>query len=129
MRGNPNSMAGVFGILSCMKGADAEDRALSVLLSLGHTLLSRNYRIKGGEIDLVTLHGGVYVFSEVRQRRSNKYGSALESVTPRKLELMRRAALSYLLREQGRDDLPCLLQVISIEGEAASGELSITQID
>ncbi|TSA85921.1 YraN family protein [Deinococcus detaillensis] len=112
-----------------MKGADAEDRALSELLALGHTLLARNYRMRGGEIDLVTMHGGVFVFSEVRQRRSAKYGSALESVTPRKLELMQRSALSYLIREHGRDDLPCLLQVISIEGEAAIGALSITPVE
>ena len=112
-----------------MKGAEAEDRALAELLRLGHILLTRNYRIPGGEIDLVTQLGGVLVFSEVRQRRSNRYGSALESVTPRKLELMQRAATQYLMRERGRDDLPCRMQVISIEGAADSGKLSITPIE
>ena len=112
-----------------MKGAEAEDRALGVLLSRGHTLRARNYRIPGGEIDLVTECGGTLYFSEVRQRRSGRFGSALESVTPRKLALMQRAALNYLVREHSRDDLPCRLQVISIEGEAASGALSVTSID
>ena len=112
-----------------MKGADAEDRALSALLAQGHTLLARNYRLPGGEIDLITRLDGVVVFSEVRQRRSARYGSALESVTPRKLALMRRAAVTYLLNELGRDDLPCLLQVVSIEGTAASGVLSITPVE
>ncbi len=112
-----------------MKGADAEDRALSELLALGHTLLCRNYRLPGGEIDLVTQMGEVLFFSEVRQRRSSQYGSALESVTPRKLALMQRAAQTYLHRERSRDDVPCLLQVISIEGEAATGKLSITPIE
>ncbi|WP_293910757.1 YraN family protein [Deinococcus sp.] len=112
-----------------MKGADAENRALEVLRSQGHSLLARNYRIPGGEIDLVTERGGVLYFSEVRQRRGARFGSALESVTPRKLELMRRAALNYLVRECGRDDLACRLQLVSIEGEAATGTLSITAID
>ncbi|ULH14910.1 YraN family protein [Deinococcus sp. KNUC1210] len=113
-----------------MKGADAEDRALGYLLDSGHTLLARNYRIPGGEIDLVTQDaGGLLVFSEVRQRRSTHYGSAAESVTPRKLALMQRAALAYLLRERGRDDLPCRLQVIGIDGSAASGALSVVPVD
>ena len=113
-----------------MKGADAEDRALAYLLERGHTLLARNYRIPGGEIDLVTQDAGdVLVFSEVRQRRSIRYGSAAESVTPRKLALMQRAALTYLLRERGRDDLPCRLQVIGIDGTAAGGALSVLAVE
>lgn len=113
-----------------MKGADAEDRALAHLLERGHTLLARNYRIPGGEIDLVTQDaGGVLVFSEVRQRRSSRYGSAAESVTPRKLALMQRAALTYLLRERGRDDLPCRLQVVGIDGTTAGGALSVLPVE
>ncbi|WP_420594800.1 YraN family protein [Deinococcus sp.] len=112
-----------------MLGAEAEDRALAELLAQGHTLLARNYRIPGGEIDLITDEGGVLVFSEVRQRGSAQFGSALESVTPRKLELMHKAALEYLMRERGRDDLPCRMQVISIEGTAQTGRLSITLIE
>jgi putative endonuclease len=112
-----------------MKGAEAEDRALAMLLAQGHSLKARNYRIPGGEIDLVTELSGVIYFTEVRQRRSGRFGSALESVTPRKLALMQRAALNYLVREKGRDDLPCRLQVISIEGEAATGALSLTPIE
>lgn len=112
-----------------MKGADAEDRALAALLAQGHTLLARNYRIPGGEIDLVTQDGATLVFSEVRQRRSGRYGGAAQSVTPRKLALMQRAALAYLTREHGRDDLPCRLQVVAIEGEVESGALSILPIE
>ena len=71
--------------------------------------MARNYRIPGGEIDLVSRDGEGLVFTEVRQRRSARYGDAAESVTPRKLALMHRAALTYLVRELGRDDLPCRL--------------------
>lgn len=112
-----------------MKGAEAEDRALAELLRQGHTLLARNYRIPGGELDLVTQDGPVIVFTEVRQRASARFGSAAESVTPRKLALMQRAALSYLLREHGRDDLPCRLQVLSIDGGAQSGAIHIWPIE
>ena len=110
-----------------MKGSVAEDRALAHLLALGHTLLRRNYRIPGGEIDLITCVGGVIVFSEVKQRRGERYGSALESLTPRKQALLLRAALHYLAREHGRDDLPCRFDLLLIQGAEASGELTHLQ--
>jgi putative endonuclease len=66
----------------------------------------------------------VIVFTEVKQRKSDAYGSPLESITPRKVALLQRAALQYLVRVQGRDDLPCRFDVISIRGSELSGELT-----
>ncbi len=102
-----------------MKGQESETRALEHLIAQGHTLLERNYRIRGGEIDLITLEGGVTVFTEVKQRKSADFGSALESVSAQKARLVRRAALRYL----GRDDVYCRFDVIAIEGDPLSGEL------
>ncbi len=107
-----------------MKGSGAEDRALAYLLGLGHVLLARNYRIPGGELDLVTRDGETLVFTEVRQRAQDRYGSPLESLTKRKLALLHRAALTYLSREHGRDDLPCRFDLVSIWGGEQDGELS-----
>ena len=113
-----------------MKGADAEARAAAHLESLGREIVRRNYRIPGGEIDLVSRDtAGTLFFTEVRQRRQARYGSALESVTPRKLALMHRAALEYLTRECGRDDLPCRLEVLTIEGAAQTGELCLLAVE
>ncbi|GGM11470.1 YraN family protein [Deinococcus aerophilus] len=112
-----------------MKGADAEDRAALHLQALGREVLARNYRIPGGEIDLVTREAdGTLVFTEVRQRRTDRYGSAAESVTPRKLALMRRAVLSYLAREVGQE-VGCRLEVLTIEGGAKSGTLTLFFVD
>lgn len=111
-----------------MKGADAEARAAEYLAGLGRTVLARNYRIPGGEIDIVSQEGATLVFTEVRQRRSPRHGSAAESVTPRKLALMHRAALEYLTRERGRDDLPCRLEVLTIDGPAATGRLELVEV-
>ncbi|MBI0446402.1 YraN family protein [Deinococcus sp. DB0503] len=112
-----------------MKGADAEARAAAWLASLGREVVARNYRIPGGEIDLVSRDGDVLVFTEVRQRRSTRFGTAAESVTPRKLALMRRAALAYLSREHGREDLPCRLEVLTIDGPADRGTLTLLPLD
>ncbi|MPY66966.1 YraN family protein [Deinococcus sp. SDU3-2] len=112
-----------------MKGADAEARAAAHLMDLGRVILARNYRIPGGEIDLVSRDGDVLVFTEVRQRRSARFGDAAESVTPRKLALMHRAALTYLVRELGRDDLPCRLEVLTIDGPAETGTLRLVAVE
>lgn len=113
-----------------MKGADAEARAEAHLRALGREVLARNYRIPGGEIDVVTREpDGTLVFTEVRQRRAATFGTAAESVTPRKLALMTRAALTYLTRELGRDDLPCRLEVLTIDGPAATGVITVTPVD
>lgn len=113
-----------------MKGADAEQRAATHLESLGRTVQVRNYRIPGGEIDIVSRDvAGTLYFTEVRQRRTDQFGSALESVTPRKLALMQRAALTYLTRELKRDDVPCRLEVVTIDGNADTGSITVVPID
>ena len=112
-----------------MKGADAEARAAEYLVGLGREIVRRNYRIPGGEIDLISREGDTLVFTEVRQRRQSRYGSAAESVTPRKLALMQRAALTYLVRELGRDDLPCRLEVLTIAGTAATGQIELWEVE
>lgn len=112
-----------------MKGADAEARAARHLQALGRELVAQNYRIRGGEIDLVTLDGSVLVFTEVRHRSSLRYGGAAASVTPHKLALMHRAAQSYLLREHGREDLPCRLEVLTIDGPAETGLVTLIPVE
>lgn len=112
-----------------MKGADAEDRAAAYLQTLGREVVARNYRLPGGEIDLITREGRTLVFTEVRQRKNARFGGAAESVTARKLALMHRAALTYLTREHGRDDLPCRLEVLTIDGPAATGSLTLIPLD
>lgn len=113
-----------------MKGADAEARAAAHLESLGREVVVRNYRIPGGEVDLITREAsGTLVFTEVRQRKHDRFGSAAESVTPRKLALMHRAALTYLTRELGRDDLPCRLEVLTIDGAAERGDITVIPLD
>lgn len=110
-----------------MKGADAEERALRHLLAQGHRVLARNYRVKGGELDLVTRDGDTVVFTEVKHRSRPTHGDPLESVTPRKVARLRRAAQLYLLREFGTEELPCRFDVIAISGSAAAGALCHVQ--
>jgi putative endonuclease len=67
-----------------MNGAAAEDLALQYLQAQGLKLLLRNYRCRGGELDLVMREGDTVVVAEVRQRSRDDFGGAAGSVDARK---------------------------------------------
>lgn len=77
-------------------GAAAEDLAADYLARRGLRLLARNYRVRGGEIDLICQDGDSLVFVEVRLRRNARYGGAGASVTPTKQRRLILAAQHYL---------------------------------
>jgi putative endonuclease len=80
------------------RGAAAEALAADFLANRGLTILHRNYRCRGGEIDLVARDGATLVFVEVRLRRNRAFGTAGESITAAKRRRLRFAALHYLSR-------------------------------
>lgn len=77
-------------------GKAAEDRAADLLRKAGYTVLGRNIRLPGGEIDIVCLDGDVVVFVEVKARSNAVYGTALGAVDARKRAKLRALAADYL---------------------------------
>ena len=77
-------------------GQNAEQQAFEYLLAAGLRPVARNFRCKFGELDLLMLDGQTLVVVEVRFRKSNRYGSALESVTPAKQSRIITATQFYL---------------------------------
>ncbi|MDE2640689.1 MAG: YraN family protein [Chloroflexota bacterium] len=79
-------------------GRDGEEVAARYLRRRGYTLLDRNRRSEGGEIDIVARdRDGAIVFVEVRTRRGRGAAlAALESVDPAKQERLRMGAAAYL---------------------------------
>lgn len=75
----------------------AEELAAKTLVAKGYEVLDRNYRLRGGELDLVCrAPDGTVVFVEVRQRRAAGHGGPGESLHAAKLRRLRRAAAHYL---------------------------------
>lgn len=101
-----------------MRGQRAEDDALAYLERHGLTLVERNFRCKGGEIDLVMREGEALVFVEVRQRTDARHGGAAASVDAGKQRRLILAAQIYLQRFA----MPpaCRIDVIAIDGAAWS---------
>ncbi|HEV2611206.1 MAG TPA: YraN family protein [Noviherbaspirillum sp.] len=97
-----------------VSGQAGEDAALAHLAANGLQLVERNFRCKGGEIDLIMQERGVLVFVEVRKRADGRYGGAAASVTPRKQARLVLAAHVFLQRYT----MPpaCRIDVVAIDG-------------
>ncbi len=81
-----------------LDGPGAESLALRHLVAAGLSLITRNYRCRGGEIDLVMRDGECLVFVEVRYRSSTRFGRAEETITATKQARLATAASHYLQR-------------------------------
>ena len=77
-------------------GAYGEDVAARWLEERGYVVLDRNWRTRGGELDVVLVRSGVVVFAEVKCRRSGSYGPPALAVTPLKAARLRSLAQAWL---------------------------------
>jgi putative endonuclease len=78
-------------------GDAAEAIAERFLQAQGLTTIARNYRCRGGEIDLIMRDRDSVVFVEVRLRRSSAFGGAGASIGVAKQRRLILAAQHYLL--------------------------------
>ena len=83
-------------------GTLGEQAACDALTDQGYRILHRNYRVRGGEIDIVCERDGVLVFCEVKTRTSATYGLPEEAVPVTKRRRLRRLAAEFLHRDRYR---------------------------
>lgn len=96
-------------------GVAAEQKAADYLVRHGLRLLERNYRCRGGEIDLVMREGAQLVFVEVRARAASRFGGAAESITLAKRARVILAARHYLAHRGV--DAHCRFDALLLDGE------------
>ena len=102
-------------------GQDAENKALNELQRCGLKLLARNWSCRRGELDLVMLDGDTVVFVEVRFRRHEAWGGALESVDAGKRSRLAAAAEQFLQEHARWRRHPCRFDVVAMSpGENAA---------
>jgi len=80
------------------QGAYGENLACDFLKKQGYKILERNFRIRGGEIDVIAKDGDTLVYVEVKTRSSNQFGTPEESITVKKIRFLERAAKFYRLK-------------------------------
>jgi len=96
-------------------GNKAEKLAEKHIKSAGLKIAKRNYRCKGGEIDIIAMDKNIVVFVEVRFRSRSDFGSAAESVTRNKQKRVIMAAKHFLLSNYGSNEPQCRFDVIGIQ--------------
>jgi putative endonuclease len=97
------------------QGDAAEDRACRHLERSGFTIVARNVRTSGGEIDIVARKGDALVFVEVRSRE--------DAVTPAKRRRIVAAARQYLSKVPPSSWREARFDVIAIEGVGNAARL------
>ncbi|MCZ8512439.1 YraN family protein [Paenibacillus filicis] len=105
-----------------------EAAAEAHLRKAGFAILSRNWRCRTGEIDIIALDGEVLVFVEVRTRSgTTRFGTPLESVDARKMRQVIETAQVYM-HTQRQQDRQVRFDVVSVETDANGVVLTIHHI-
>lgn len=77
-------------------GRRGEDLAAEHLRAGGLVVLSRNWRCREGELDIVATDGTTLVVCEVKTRSGHEFGEPAEAVTYDKIARIRRATTRWL---------------------------------
>jgi putative endonuclease len=77
-------------------GRRGEDVAVRYLEQRGLVVLSRNWRCRDGEIDVVCTDAERLVVCEVKTRSGTRFGEPAEAVTDRKAARIRRVTQAWL---------------------------------
>lgn len=77
-------------------GQQGEEIAAQYLQKEGYRILTRNFRTRYGELDIICWKNDILIFVEVKTRRSENFGSAEEAITSKKIAHIKKVALHYL---------------------------------
>lgn len=83
-------------------GRRGEDLAVDYLRGTGLVVLSRNWRCRDGEIDVVATDSRQLVVCEVKTRSGTGFGEPAESVSRQKAARIRRVTQAWLAAHQVR---------------------------
>jgi putative endonuclease len=109
-------------------GDFGERVARAHLEAKGYRILAKNFRTREGEVDIVAQRGDVVAFVEVKTRRGDAMGSALEAIDRRKAERLLLAAAAYA---QEHPELPegRRIDLIAIDLDAGGRVLSVQHVE
>jgi putative endonuclease len=97
-------------------GERGENIAYRFLIDRGLRPVARNFRCRGGEIDLIMLDRECLVFVEVRCRMSSRFATPAATVDYRKQCKIIRTAAIFLARNRRYATLRTRFDVIAMEG-------------
>ncbi len=103
-------------------GSRAESAVVIWLVSCGWLVQRRRYRSAAGEIDIVAIDpSGVQVAVEVKARRSDRTGTAAESLDRRRLARLRRCLSDYWHEIGAGAPIDRRVDLVTVEPTAQEG--------
>lgn len=90
----------------------------------GYSIIARNFRAAGAEIDLIAMDGDTLVFVEVKARRGTSYGTPEAAVDDRKQMRIRRAA-EVFTSQNSAAGVAIRFDVVAITGDGRKRKLEI----
>jgi putative endonuclease len=99
------------GLFKNTQGKIGEEFAVSFLQRKGFIIIDRNFRIRGGEIDVIAIDPSegkgkeALVFIEVKTRSSDEYGDPLEAIGYYKLKALIKTSQFYKMKNAHLPDL------------------------
>lgn len=94
-------------------GEQGEALACQTLIAKGYQIHTRNWHCQQGELDIVAKNGAIWVFVEVKTRRTETTDAAFASITPTKRERLIAAAYAFL-ETNDLDDVAWRIDAIAV---------------
>src|SRR5262245_43816575 len=85
-------------------GRHGEQVAVQHIEAAGLRVLTRNWRCREGELDIVAHDGSVLVFVEVKTRSSLAFGAPAEAVGAAKAARIRQLALRWIAEQRAEQE-------------------------
>ena len=102
-------------------GRMAEDMALRYLQKHDLTLLTRNFRSRFGEIDLIMQEKNTIIFIEVRARKNNAFLHPAETIDRTKRNKIRKTSQVFMQKTSAWNHFNWRFDVITLVGGNARG--------
>jgi putative endonuclease len=109
-------------------GWTGERLAAEALTGAGYTVIDQRWRCSTGEIDLVVRDGATLVIVEVRTRRGDQRGAAVESITTAKAARLVRLATLYLQAHPELGEPDWRIDVVAVQLDGQGRRLAIDHI-
>ncbi len=103
-----------------------EEKAAEYLINRGYKIIERNFRIGYGEIDIIAIRNNTLIFVEVKTRTSVKFGTPIESITGKKIRILKNTCGFY---KSLKTNLPDQMRIDAISVLINSGKFEIEHIE
>lgn len=100
-------------------GNAGETFAVKFLEQHGYKIITRNFRVRSAEIDIVAEFEGMIIFVEVKTRSDVRHGLPVEAVNFRKQQKI-IAAASVFLQDEKYCDCACRFDVIEVYSDGVN---------